>query len=112
MRLLRLLPERWQKFLHEAAKFGIVGGVNTVINYAVFNALALTVFVDGQLKAAVVATVVATFTSYLMNRHWTYRDRPKSATRPWNERRTHHATAWSVRSARRTKRPLTTRAPA
>lgn len=81
MPLARLLPERWHKFLHEAFKFGLVGGINTVINYAVFNALALTVFVDGQLKAAVVATVVATITSYLMNRHWTYRDRPKSAMR-------------------------------
>ncbi|MBO4163002.1 MULTISPECIES: GtrA family protein [Micromonospora] len=79
MRLVRLLPERWQKFIREALKFGIVGGVNTVINYAVFNALALTVFVDGQLKATVIATIVATITSYLMNRHWTYRDRPKSA---------------------------------
>ncbi|SCG41868.1 GtrA family protein [Micromonospora halophytica] len=79
MRLVRLLPERWQKFIHEALKFGIVGGVNTVINYAVFNALALTVFVDGQLKATVIATIVATITSYLMNRHWTYRDRPKAA---------------------------------
>lgn len=81
MRLVRLLPERWQKFVREALKFGIVGGINTVINYAVFNALALTVFSDGQLKAAVVATIVATITSYLMNRHWTYRDRPKSAMR-------------------------------
>ncbi|MFV2115664.1 GtrA family protein [Micromonospora sp. LOL_025] len=81
MRLVRLLPERWQKFIHEALKFGIVGGVNTVINYAVFNLLALTVFVNGQLKATVIATVVATITSYLMNRHWTYRDRPKSAMR-------------------------------
>ncbi|GAA2219110.1 GtrA family protein [Micromonospora olivasterospora] len=81
MRLVRLLPERWQKFLHEALKFGVVGGINTVINYAVFNALALTVFENGQLKATVVATVVATITSYLMNRHWTYRDRPKSAMR-------------------------------
>ncbi|RKN43442.1 GtrA family protein [Micromonospora endolithica] len=79
MRLVRLLPERWQKFIHEAFKFGIVGGINTVINYAVFNALILTVFVNGELKAAVVATVLATITSYLMNRHWTYRDRPKSA---------------------------------
>ncbi|MEV0156227.1 GtrA family protein [Micromonospora sp. NPDC050686] len=79
MRLVRLLPERWQKFIHEALKFGIVGGINTVINYAVFNALALTVFRDGQLKATVIATIVATITSYLMNRHWTYRDRPKSA---------------------------------
>ncbi|MCO1595134.1 GtrA family protein [Micromonospora sp. RHAY321] len=81
MRLVRLLPERWQKFIHEALKFGIVGGINTVINYAVFNALALTVFADGQLKATVIATIVATITSYLMNRHWTYRDRPKSALR-------------------------------
>ncbi|MGC1214519.1 MAG: GtrA family protein [Micromonospora sp.] len=79
MRLVRLLPERWQKFIHEALKFGIVGGINTVINYAVFNALALTVFRDGQLKATAIATIVATITSYLMNRHWTYRDRPKSA---------------------------------
>jgi putative flippase GtrA len=81
MRLVRLLPERWQKFIHEALTFGIVGGINTVINYAVFNVLVLTVFVDGQLKATVIATVVATITSYLMNRHWTYRDRPKSALR-------------------------------
>ncbi len=79
MRLVRLLPERWQKFVHEALKFGIVGGVNTVINYAVFNALALTVFQGGALKATVVATITATITSYLMNRHWTYRDRPKTA---------------------------------
>ena len=81
MRFARMLPERWQKFLHEVLKFGAVGGVNTVINYAVFNALALTVFVDGQLKANVAATVIATCTSYLMNRHWTYRDRPKSTMR-------------------------------
>ncbi|MEV1285801.1 GtrA family protein [Micromonospora sp. NPDC049679] len=81
MRLVRLLPERWQKLLHEALKFGVVGGINTVINYAVFNALALTIFADGQLKATVIAAVVATITSYFMNRHWTYRDRPKSALR-------------------------------
>ncbi|GAA3756768.1 hypothetical protein GCM10022225_47390 [Plantactinospora mayteni] len=81
MRFVRLLPERWQKFLREVLKFGAVGGVNGVINYAVFNALALTVFADGQLKANVIATVVATVSSYLMNRHWTYRDRPKSAMR-------------------------------
>ena len=81
MRVDRLLPERWHKLLREALKFGIVGGINTVINFAVFNALALTLFHGGQLKANVVATVVATFTSYFMNRHWTYRDRPKSAIR-------------------------------
>ncbi|MDR7280780.1 GtrA family protein [Catenuloplanes atrovinosus] len=77
MRLLRLLPERWQKLIREAAKFGIVGGVNFGINFAIFNILILTVMQGGQLKANVIATGIATLTSYLMNRHWTYRDRPK-----------------------------------
>lgn len=81
MRLVRLLPERWQKFLKEALKFGAVGGVNTVVNYALFNVLVLTVLADGQLKATVLATIVATTSSYFMNRHWTFRDRSKSAMR-------------------------------
>ena len=81
MRLLAILPERWHKLVREALKFGIVGGANTVINYAVFNALALTIWQNGQLKATVVATIIATITSYFMNRHWTYRDRPRSAMR-------------------------------
>jgi putative flippase GtrA len=81
MRLIRLLPVRWQKFLQEVLKFGAVGGINTALNYVVFNILVLTVFTTGQLKATVVATVVATCSSYLMNRYWTYRDRPRSAMR-------------------------------
>jgi putative flippase GtrA len=83
MRVVRLrLPQsftgRWRKLLHELSKFGVIGAVNTVVNYAVFNLLVLTVFVNGQLKANVAATIVATTSSYFMNRHWTYRDRPKS----------------------------------
>jgi putative flippase GtrA len=81
MRLARLLPVRWQKLIHEALKFGIVGGLNTVVNFAVFNLLIFTIFANGQLKANVAATVVAATSSYFMNRHWTYRDRPKSAMR-------------------------------
>jgi putative flippase GtrA len=70
---------RWKGLLHEVSKFGTIGAVNTVINYAVFNLLVLTAFANGQLKANVVATMVATTSSYFMNRHWTYSDRPKSA---------------------------------
>jgi putative flippase GtrA len=81
MRLARLLPERWQKFLHEALKFGLVGAMNTVVNFAVFNALIFTIFPNGQLKANVIATLVALSVSFLLNRHWTYRDRPRSAVR-------------------------------
>jgi putative flippase GtrA len=84
MRLVRLrlapraLTSSWRRLLPEVSKFGAIGAVNLVLNYAVFNLLVLTVFVDGQLKANVAATVVATTSSYFMNRHWTYRDRPKS----------------------------------
>ena len=74
-------PDRWQKLVREVVKFGLVGGANTVINFVVFNALVLTILAHGQLKANVIATVVATTASYFMNRHWTYRDRPKSALR-------------------------------
>jgi putative flippase GtrA len=87
MRVARLRPEprsltgRWRRLANEASKFGAIGAVNTVINYAVFNVLVLTVFHNGQLKANVAATVVATTSSYFMNRHWTYRDRPKSTLR-------------------------------
>jgi len=81
VRLVQKLPQRWQKLAGEIAKFGVVGGVNTVINLAVFNALLLTVFTSGQLKANVVATVVAATTSYLMNRYWTYRDRQGESMR-------------------------------
>lgn len=77
MRLVRRLPERWQQLAHEAAKFGIVGAANTVIDFIVFNLLMQI----GPLKANVVSTIVATTTSYAMNRHWTYRDRARTALR-------------------------------
>ncbi len=35
----------------------------------------------GPLKANVIATVVATTSSYFMNRHWTYRNLPQSSLR-------------------------------
>lgn len=53
----------------------MVGATNVVINFVVFNALALTVFPGGELKANIVATTFATTTSYLMNRGWTFRHR-------------------------------------
>lgn len=62
------------------AKFGIIGGLNVVVNAAVFNLLLfLPVFANGELKAKVIASGVAIVSSYFMNRHWTYRDRDKSA---------------------------------
>jgi putative flippase GtrA len=69
---------RWRTIIGEAWRFGIVGAANVVINFVVFNALALTLFPGGELKANIVATAVATTTSYLMNRGWTFRHRKTS----------------------------------
>ena len=56
----------------------MVGATNVLINFVVFNALALTLFPGGELKANIVATAFATTTSYLMNRGWTFRHRKTS----------------------------------
>jgi putative flippase GtrA len=69
---------RWRTLIGEAWRFGIVGAANVVINFVVFNALALTLFPGGELKANIVATAFATTTSYLMNRGWTFRHRKTS----------------------------------
>ena len=61
----------------EVAKFGAVGLVNTVLDYAVLNLL-LSI---GPLKAKVASTVVATTASYIMNRQWTYSQRDRAGVR-------------------------------
>lgn len=75
-----ILPQRVRSLAPEVVKFGIIGGVNVVVNAAVFNLLLLwSLFDNSELKAKVIATAVAIVSSYFMNRHWTYRDRDKSA---------------------------------
>jgi putative flippase GtrA len=69
---------RWRTIIGEAWRFGIVGAANVVINFVVFNALALTVFPGGELKANIIATAFATTTSYFMNRGWTFKHRKTS----------------------------------
>jgi putative flippase GtrA len=76
--LLRFIPKRWHAIATELSKFGTIGVINLVVNFAVFNVLVLTFLRHGELKAKALATIVATTCAYVMNRHWTYRDRPKS----------------------------------
>jgi putative flippase GtrA len=60
---------------HEAAKFLIVGGVcfvtTTVVNYA----LKLTVLTAKPVTALVLANVLSTIVSYVLNREWSFRTR-------------------------------------
>ncbi|MGH8794001.1 MAG: GtrA family protein [Stackebrandtia sp.] len=77
MRFVQRLPARWRSVGAEVVKFGSIGGVNAVVNVAIFNLL----LPFGALKANVAATTVAATSAYFMNRHWTYRHLPKSSLR-------------------------------
>lgn len=77
MRLVRLLPQRVRDLAPEALRFGAVGLANTVLYFLIFN---VTMGI-GAVKATVIATVITTTLSYLANRHWTYKNRPKTALR-------------------------------
>ncbi len=77
MRLLRKLPEDRRKFLRELVTFGLVGGVNTIFGFIVFNLL----FTMGSLTANAISTAAATVVSFILNRHITYRDRMRTPLR-------------------------------
>jgi putative flippase GtrA len=72
-----MLPQRFRGLADELVKFGTVGLINTGLDYLVLNLL----LAIGPLKAKVVATVVATTASYLMNRKWTFGDRGRTGVR-------------------------------
>jgi putative flippase GtrA len=73
VRLMRILPERWQRLVPEMTKFAVIGAINTAVDIAILNALLWI----GPLKAKIVSTVVATTLSYLMNRRWTFASRQR-----------------------------------
>ncbi len=77
MALVRALYGQFQRLIHEAAKFGVVGAVAFVVTTVGTNLLHFQVGL-GPLKANIIATIVATFVSYAGNRYWTFRHREGS----------------------------------
>jgi putative flippase GtrA len=73
----RFVPARFHNMVAEVTKFGAVGLVNTALDYAVLN-LFLSI---GPLKAKIVSTIVATTSSYIMNRLWTWRNTERTSLR-------------------------------
>lgn len=57
--------------------FGVIGVGNVLLYLLIFN-VTLSI---GAVKATIIATVVTTTVSYVANRHWTYKSRPKSTLR-------------------------------
>jgi putative flippase GtrA len=57
--------------------FAVIGVINTLVDFVILNIL----LPIGPLKAKVIATVVATTASYVMNRYWTYAHRERTSAR-------------------------------
>ncbi|MDQ8707442.1 GtrA family protein [Streptomyces sp. LHD-70] len=65
------------QLIREIAKFGVVGGIGTLVNLGVFNLLRHTTEIP-VVRASIIATVVAICCNYVGFRYFTYRDRDKS----------------------------------
>lgn len=59
----------------ELLKFAAVGGTCFVIDTAIFVVLKTTILVDKPVTAKIIATLVATIVSYVLNREWSFRTR-------------------------------------
>jgi putative flippase GtrA len=75
---LRYIPEPLRSLLikhRELLKFAVVGGIcfliTTIVNYG----LKWTILVDKPVTALVIAVIVATIASYILNREWSFRTR-------------------------------------
>jgi putative flippase GtrA len=72
----RKLYERFRHFIHEVAKFGVVGGIAFVVTELVFNLL-IQMGAD-SFAANAGATLVAAIVAFVGNRYWTFRNRHRS----------------------------------
>ncbi|MDF3049256.1 MAG: GtrA family protein [Pseudonocardia sp.] len=59
----------------ELVKFALVGGTTWVIDTAVFLVLKSTVLEPKPLTAKIIAVLMATIVSYVLNREWSFRTR-------------------------------------
>jgi putative flippase GtrA len=59
----------------ELVKFAVVGGITYVVDITLFTMLKLTVLEPKPVTAKIVAVLVATMVSYVLNREWSFRTR-------------------------------------
>jgi putative flippase GtrA len=77
-RVLSSIPQPYRALAikhRELVKFALVGGTTWVIDTAVFLVLKTWVLAEKPLTAKVIAVLVATIVSYVLNREWSFRTR-------------------------------------
>jgi putative flippase GtrA len=80
LKIIASLYQRWRHLVHELAKFGIVGAINTVLDFGLANLLYLGLGWP-SLGAKTTSVAVAATSSYFMNRNWTFRHRARTGLR-------------------------------
>lgn len=74
--------QRLLLLLKQFLKFGIVGGINTAIDFAVIKGLLMLTGITQGFELAVLNAIsfsVAVVNSYFMNKHWTFGDKTRTA---------------------------------
>ena len=72
------MPEPYRRIAikhRELLKFGMVGGTTWMIDTFVFLVLKTTVLQPKPITAKIIAVLVATIVSYVLNREWSFRTR-------------------------------------
>ena len=77
MTLVRGLVARSRTLLTELTRFGIVGFLSLLVDLAVFNAV-LAVLPHKPLTAKVISTLVSATNAFVLNRHWSFRERERT----------------------------------
>ncbi|MBB5893515.1 GtrA family protein [Kutzneria kofuensis] len=76
--LIRRVPEPFRSFAlkhRELVKFAVVGGTCFVIDTVIFLGLKSTILATHPVTAKIIATLIATIVSYILNREWSFRTR-------------------------------------
>lgn len=76
--VLARVPRRYRALAarqRELLKFGVVGAITFVIDTAIFSLLKWTILSPKPVTAKVIAVLVATVVSYLLNREWSFNTR-------------------------------------
>lgn len=76
--MLARLPESLRGMLikhRELLKFAVVGGTTFVIDNGIWYLLKLTILESKPVTAKIIAVIIATIVSYVLNREWSFRTR-------------------------------------
>ena len=79
MSLVSTLYQRFRLLIHEGAKFCVVGGTGALVTLAGADVLTFDAGVN-RYASLTIATIVATFITFVGNRYWTFKHRQGAGT--------------------------------